>query len=77
LADDSTTNNTTIGSVETLKTDNINKNNSIKSDEEYLSLNDGLEFAYQSADQTAPNEESLVKVSDLSVDELRAQMAML
>jgi len=78
LADDSTTtNNTTIDSVETLKTDNINKNNSLKSDEEYLSLNDGLEFAYQSADQTASNEESLVKDTELSVDELRAQMAML
>lgn len=61
----------------TLKTDSVNKNNSIKSDEVYLSLNDGLEFAYQSADQTAPNEESLVKDTKLSVDELRAQMASL
>lgn len=63
--------------MSTPKTENINKNNSIKSDEEYLSLNDGLEFAYQSADKTAPNEESLVKDTDLSVDELRAQMSLL
>jgi len=58
--------------------DNTNKNNSItESNEEYLSLNEGLEFAYQSADQTAPHEESLVKETELSVDELRAQMASL
>lgn len=71
-----TINNIT-NSVDTLKTESVNKNNSIKSDEEYLSLNEGLEFAYQSADQTAPNEESLVKDTELSVDELRAQMASL
>lgn len=66
-------NNTT----ETSKTDNVNKNSSIKSDEEYLSLNDGLEFAYPSGDQTAPNEESLVKETELNVDELREQLSLL
>jgi len=40
-------------------------------------LNDGLEFAYQSGDQMATNEKSLVKDTELSVDELRAQMASL
>lgn len=59
------------------KTDNVNKNNSIKSEEEYLSLNDGLEFAYPSADLTVPNEESLVKDTDLSVDQLRAELSLL
>lgn len=49
----------------------------MKSDEEYLSLNDGLEFAYPSADKTTLNEESLVKDTDLSVDELREQMSLL
>lgn len=56
---------------------NITKNISIKNNEEYLTLNEGLDFAYQSADQTAPSEESLVKDTELSVDELRAQMASL
>lgn len=77
LEDNSTTNNTTAHSVGTPKTDNVNKNNSIKSDEEYLSLNDGLEFAYQSPDHIVPHEDSLVKDTELSVDELRAQMALL
>jgi len=78
LTDDSTTtNNTKVDFAETLKADDVNKNNGVKSDEEFLSLNDGLEFAYQSADKTAPNEESLVKDTELSVDELRAQMASL
>lgn len=61
--------------MEPLKTENVNI--SIKSDEEYLSLNDGLEFAYPSADQTAPNEESLVKETELNVDDLRKQLASL
>jgi len=63
--------------TETSKTENVNKNNSIKSEEEYLSLNDGIEFAYQSGDQTAPNEESLVKETELSVDDLREQLSLL
>lgn len=77
--DDSTTgsNDTTAEPVTTPKTENVNKNTSLKSEEEYLSLNDGLEFAYPSADQAAPSEESLVKETDLSVDELRAQMSLL
>lgn len=77
--DDSTavSNNTTAESVTTPKAENVNKNTSIKSEEEFLSLNDGLEFAYPSADQTAPDEESTVKDTDLSVDELRAQMSLL
>lgn len=71
-------NNTTAKLDTTPKAESVNKiNTSIKSEEEYLSLNDGLEFAYPSADQTAPNEESLVKDTDLSVDELRAQMSLL
>lgn len=57
--------------------ENVDKNISVKNNEEYLTLNEGLEFAYQSADQTAPSEESLVKDTELSVDELRAQMASL
>lgn len=81
LADESTTFNHTspvdFGITITPQKDNVNKNNSVRSDEEYLSLNEGLEFAYQSADQTAPSEESLVKDTELSVDELRAQMSLL
>lgn len=78
LADETTGfNNTTVELNETPKSENVNKNNSIKSDEEYLSLNDGIEFAYQSPNQTVPNEESLVKDTDLSVDELREQMSLL
>lgn len=79
LEDDCTgSNNTTLELVDTpSKTDNINKNNSMKSEEEYLSLNDGLEFAYPSADLTIPNEESLVKDTDLSVDQLRAELSLL
>lgn len=58
--------------------ENINKSDSsLKNNEGHLTLNDGLEFAYQPADQITPNEESLVKDTELSVDELRAQMASL
>jgi len=79
LVEEETTSNTSVVDfgITPIK-DNTNKNNSItESNEEYLSLNEGLEFAYQSADQTAPHEESLVKETELSVDELRAQMASL
>lgn len=80
MAEDESTrsNNTTAEYAEPSKSENANKSNSVKSEnEEYLSLNDGLEYAYPSGDQTAPNEESLVKETDLSVDDLRAQMASL
>ncbi|KAL5240215.1 hypothetical protein ACI65C_007625 [Semiaphis heraclei] len=78
LAEDQpTASNNTSELVESIKTVNVNQNNSIKSDEEYLSLNDGLEFAYPSADQTAPNEENLVKETELNVDDLREQLSLL
>lgn len=77
MTDESTGyNNKTIELNETPIAENVNKNNSVKSDE-YLSLNDGLEFAYPSANQTTPHEESLVKDTELSVDELREQMSLL
>ncbi|XP_022174397.1 ubiquitin-like modifier-activating enzyme 5 [Myzus persicae] len=75
--DEPTLSNNTTELVEPLKTENENKNNSIKSDEEYLSLNEGIEFAYQSADRTAPNEESLVKDTELNIDDLREQLSLL
>ncbi|XP_025195176.1 ubiquitin-like modifier-activating enzyme 5 [Melanaphis sacchari] len=74
--DESLVSNNIAEPVETSETENV-KNNSIKSEEEYVSLNDGIEFAYQSADQTAPNEESLVKETELSVDDLREQLSLL
>ncbi|XP_060869699.1 ubiquitin-like modifier-activating enzyme 5 [Metopolophium dirhodum] len=73
--DEPTASNNTTELLEPLKTENIN--NSTKSDDEYLSLNDGIEFAYPSADQTAPNEESLVKETELNVDDLRKQLSLL
>jgi len=75
--DEPTASNNTTELVESIKTVNVNQNISIKSDEEYLSLNDGLEFAYPSADQTAPNEEALVKETELNVDDLREQLSLL
>lgn len=77
MTDESTGyNNKTVELNEIPIAENVNKNNSIKNDE-YLSLNDGLEFAYPSANQTTPHEESLVKDTELSVDELREQMSLL
>jgi len=73
--DESTASNNTTELVESLKTENVN--NSTKSDGEYLSLDDGIEFAYPSADQTAPNEELLVKETELNVDDLRKQLSLL
>ncbi|XP_001952581.1 ubiquitin-like modifier-activating enzyme 5 [Acyrthosiphon pisum] len=73
--DEPTASSNTTELAEPLKTENVN--NSARSDEEYLSLNDGIEFAYPSADQTAPNEESLVKETELNVDDLRKQLSLL
>ncbi|XP_050537563.1 ubiquitin-like modifier-activating enzyme 5 [Daktulosphaira vitifoliae] len=79
LADDTPgTNNTLTENNEEVKGDTVNKNTSIKSEnEEYLSLNEGIEYSYPIGNNTVPNEESIVKETDLSVEELRAQMALL
>lgn len=79
MADESTTLNHTslVDFGITLLKENVDKNESLTNNQEYLKLVNGLEFAHQSADQTAPSEESLVKDTELSVDELRAQMALL
>lgn len=76
-AENSILSNSTIELVSTSITKNVPENTSIKSEEEYLTLNDGLEFALPYADKTAPNEETLVKDTEMTVDELRAQMASL
>ncbi|XP_050422016.1 ubiquitin-like modifier-activating enzyme 5 [Adelges cooleyi] len=71
-------NNTLTECTKETRPDSINKNISIKSEnEEYLSLGDGLESAYPPGDNTAPNEDSVVKDTDLSIEELQAQMASL
>lgn len=79
MADESTTLNHTslVDFGITPIKENVDKNESLTNNQEYLTLVNGLEFAHQSADQTAPCEESLVKDTELSVDELRAQMASL
>lgn len=78
LEESTESNNTSAGYVESVKIDNVNKNVSIRSEnEEYLSLNDGLEYAYPSGNQSVPDENTLVKDTDLSVEELQAKMASL